>query len=275
MLCYGDNEVIYTNDYCFKQGIKTILFGCSVGENNLSSLKKETLKHFYKIFVRESITYETLKSLGLNNVYLFPDPAFILKSEKLNLPEYFENGNLIGINLSNFILENNSFDTINGQNIMNLFEKIINETDLNIVLIPHVLWKGQDDRIVTELLYKKYRMTKRIFVFDTECLNYCQIRYAISKLRFFIGARTHSVKSAYFNYIPTIALGYSVKSRGIAKDLGLNDELLYDSKNVELTNELCNKFTYLLHNEINIKKHLAKVIPNYIKSIGKIKEQIG
>lgn len=274
MLCYGDNEVIYTNDCCFKQGIKTILFGCSVGENNLSPLKKETLKHFYKIFARESITYEMLKSLGLKNVYLFPDPAFILQPEKFNLPDYYINENLIGINISNYILENNSFDTANGQNVLKLFDKILNETDLTIVLIPHVLWKGQDDRIVTKLLYEKYGISKRIHVLDTDRLNYCQIRYAISKLRFFIGARTHSVISAYSTCVPSVALGYSVKSRGIAKDLGLNDELVYDSKNVKNTNELCDRFAYLINNEDGIRQRLTDVIPDYIQSIWKIKEQI-
>ena len=41
----------------------------------------------------------------------------------------------------------------------------------------------------------------------------------ISKCSFFVGARTHSTIAAYSSNIPTLVIGYSVKSKGIAKDL--------------------------------------------------------
>ncbi|MBO5622010.1 MAG: polysaccharide pyruvyl transferase family protein, partial [Butyrivibrio sp.] len=36
---------------------------------------------------------------------------------------------------------------------------------------------------------------------------------------FFVGARTHSTIAAYSSNVPTLVIGYSVKSRGIATDL--------------------------------------------------------
>ena len=36
---------------------------------------------------------------------------------------------------------------------------------------------------------------------------------------FFVGARTHSTIAAYSSGVPTLVIGYSVKSRGIATDL--------------------------------------------------------
>ena len=41
----------------------------------------------------------------------------------------------------------------------------------------------------------------------------------ISQCRFFIGSRTHSVIAAYSSGVPTLALGYSIKSKGIAQDI--------------------------------------------------------
>ena len=41
----------------------------------------------------------------------------------------------------------------------------------------------------------------------------------ISKCSFFVGARTHSTIAAYSTGVPTLVIGYSVKSRGIATDL--------------------------------------------------------
>ena len=64
-------------------------------------------------------------------------------------------------------------------------------------------------------------------------LNYCQIRYVISKCNIFIGARTHAVISAYSTSVPAIALGYSIKSKGIAKDVGMPDWSVVDSKNIK------------------------------------------
>ena len=46
-----------------------------------------------------------------------------------------------------------------------------------------------------------------------------ELKGYIARCRFFIGARTHSTIAAYSSGVPTLVLGYSVKSKGIAKDL--------------------------------------------------------
>jgi polysaccharide pyruvyl transferase WcaK-like protein len=50
-------------------------------------------------------------------------------------------------------------------------------------------------------------------------LNAAQLKYLISKLQFFIGARTHATIAAFSMGIPTISIAYSVKAKGINKDL--------------------------------------------------------
>ena len=93
-----------------------------------------------------------------------------------------------------------------GAEVNKLINYILNHTNLNILLIPHVLWKGQDDREISNVILRKYN-SSRISVLNSDTLNYCELRYVISKCRFFIGARTHAVISAYSTYVPTIALG--------------------------------------------------------------------
>lgn len=39
MMCYDNNQVIYTNDIAKSKGFKTCLWGCSIGENNLTNEK--------------------------------------------------------------------------------------------------------------------------------------------------------------------------------------------------------------------------------------------
>ncbi len=46
MMCYGNNYVITTNNYVHAKGIKSILWGCSMGPENLTPEKEETLHNF-------------------------------------------------------------------------------------------------------------------------------------------------------------------------------------------------------------------------------------
>lgn len=269
MMCYDNNEVIYTNEYLHAKGIKTILWGCSVGKENLTQEKVDTLRHFSLIYARESLTAGMLKELGLKNVILFPDPAFILEPEVCCLPAVFQK-DVVGLNLSNYVLRRNRLDTPFGQEVIRMIEYILNETALNILLIPHVMWKGQDDRLTAVAVQEHFKGESRISVLDSERLNYCQLRYVISRCRYFIGARTHAVISAYSACVPALALGYSVKSKGIAKDLGLPNELVVNSKKIT-EGVLLDSFLYLVNNETTIRKSLHFVIPEYIKDLENIK----
>lgn len=272
MMCYNDNEVIYTNNFVHQKEQKSILWGCSIGKNNLTPAKTDTLSKFTYIYARESLTYDLLKSMNLNNVILYPDPAFILSPEKCSLPEIFKRGRVVGINLSNYVVGSDNLDTPFGAEVCRLIDYIINETDLNILLIPHVLWKGQDDRIISQEVIKRYK-SNRLEVLNSELLNYEQIRYVISQCHLFIGARTHAVISAYATCTPAIAIGYSVKSRGIAKDLGLDETLIVDSK-VFSKNQLLDSFCNALEHESETRTHLETVIPNYVRKLYTLKECI-
>ena len=273
MMCYGDNQVITTCADAKRQGAKTILWGCSMGKENLTPRKEKTLRKFDMIYARESLSYEFFKSLGLKKVVCYPDPAFALESEMVELPKCFESNKVIGINLSNYTVGGYTLDTPFGQKVKQLLDYILNKTDYHILLIPHVMWKGQDDRIIAKNvagLYEKYK--DRISVLDSDIYNYLQIRYIISKCHIFIGGRTHAVVSAYSTCVPTIALGYSIKSRGIAKDIGMPEYTIVDSKNVKMKGELKESFCQLCQDYQKVKEHLDSFIPTYRDRIKDIKD---
>ena len=104
-------------------------------------------------------------------------------------------------------------------------------------------------------------------------MNYCQIRYAISKCRAFIGARTHAVISAYSMCVPAIALGYSIKSRGIAKDLGLDERLVVNSKRFN-EGDLLRSFQYLMERLDEVRSHLCEVMPAYRQRPYQIRKEL-
>ena len=269
MMCYGNNYVITTNNYVHAKGCKSILWGCSMGVENLTPEKEETLHNFTLIYARESLSYDFFKSLGLKNVCLFPDPAFILEPETSKLPECFDKGDVIGINISNYVLGDFSLETPFGKEVVKMLDYIVKETNLHVLLVPHVLWDfprdKQDDRQTASVIMEKYGNTGRFSVMDADNLNYCQIRYIISKCKMFIGGRTHAVISAYSTCVPALALGYSIKSRGIAKDLGLSESMVVDSKHIHHEGYLLDSFKYMCDNETFVRKQLCEIMPEYKK----------
>lgn len=261
MMCYQENQVIYTVDYLYKRGIRSILWGCSIGENNITPRKLKALKQFSFIYARETLTQEVLASYNINNVVVNPDPAFVLEPIGCQLPECFSLGQVVGINLSNYVMGGFALNTEFAKEVDSLIKYILQTTDNQILLIPHVLWKGQDDRIISNLIKEKYH-SDRISILDSNSLNYCQIRFVISKCSCFIGARTHSVISAYSTCTPAIALGYSIKSKGIAKDLDMPQNTVVDSSNTK-KGELINAFLFLSNNENELRNRLKMKIDKY------------
>lgn len=275
MMCYDDSSPSISSVKLAKEkGIKTVLWGCSMGKENLTPKKEIALKNFSLIYARETLSYNFFKSIGLKNVICFPDPAFVLDSEICILPDCFSRTEeIVGLNLSNFIIGNNGLNSPFGDEVRKLLSYIFDNTDIHVLLVPHVMWQGQDDRLICNVIVSEFKnYSSRISVLDSERRNYLQIRYVISKCHSFIGARTHAVISAYSTCVPAIALGYSIKSKGIAKDLNLPDELVVDTVNEIKPDQLLNSFLFLEENYSTIKSHLQEIMPAYRKKAYQVRE---
>lgn len=277
MMCYDDSSPSISSVKLAKEkGIKTVLWGCSMGKENLTPKKEIALKNFSLIYARETLSYNFFKSIGLKNVICFPDPAFVLDSEICILPDCFSRTEeIVGLNLSNFIIGNNGLNSPFGNEVRKLLSYIFDNTDIHVLLVPHVMWQGQDDRLICNVIVSEFKnYSSRISVLDSERRNYLQIRYVISKCHSFIGARTHAVISAYSTCVPAIALGYSIKSKGIAKDLNLPDELVVDTVNEIKPDQLLNSFLFWEENYSTIKSHLQEIMPAYRKKAYQVREII-
>lgn len=262
--CYADvDKYIMLHDMLKKRGAKTVLWGCSV-ESDVAKQPKiaKDLARYNLITARETITFETLKKINSNTI-LVSDPAFQLDKEETELPENFVIGNTVGINLSPMAIENESIKGITWDNYITLIDYILSETDMNIALIPHVVWKENDDRIPLRKLFERFEETKRVcMVEDDTCT---KLKFIISKCRFFIGARTHSTIAAYSLGIPTLVLGYSVKSRGITKDLfGVEEGYVVPVQTLKFSTDIKNTFKNLINNEQAIKKKYELVLRDYV-----------
>ncbi len=262
--CYGDNAAARAvTQALHKKNQKTVLWGASIGKDDLDAKKIAALKNFDAIFTREPLTYEMLGNIiPGDRLYMFADPAFCMEREDLPLPDGFEEGNTLGFNLSPLVTKKNQ--QLLGACI-DFLEKIIENTTLQIALIPHVTENGNNDVDVLREIYGTINDKSRLVLLPDN-LNAMQYKGYIARTRFFIGARTHATIAAYSNGVPTIVLGYSVKSKGISRDLFSEEKFVVDISGFSDADKLFDEFTNLVEQEDEIKETLKKIIPDKIKS---------
>ncbi len=262
--CYGDNHGIQVlTRELKKSGKKVVLWGASIGEEDLTEKKLLSLKDFDAIFTRESLTYELLKNKNANeNIFLNPDPAFCMERDNVEPIEGFTKENTLGLNVSPLVEGYNPKIT----KVMSDFIKYIFEnTTLKILLIPHVIEDGNDDYAYMMRFYDEFKDSERIGILPPD-LNAKQYKGYIANTRFFIGARTHATIAAYSSGVPTAVLGYSVKSRGLAKDLFGEEKFVLNSRKLTDTQPLVDVFNSLVENEREIREILIKKIPLYLRN---------
>ncbi len=266
MYCYeiSKREAIVANSTFNRAGAKTILWGCSLEPELLKDPEVvEDMKRYALITSRESVTTEALRSAGVTeNVKQYPDPAFCLQAEEFPLPANFAQGRTIGINISPMIVDHEKVEGITLANYKKLMEHILTSSDYSIALIPHVVQSNNDDRQVLSKLYEDYKGNDRVILFeDMPCR---KLKYIISKCRAFVGARTHATIAAYSSSVPTLVVGYSVKARGIARDLfGTEENYVLPVQALARPQELINAYEWIMEREQEIRVRLAEIMPKY------------
>lgn len=259
--CYnGVDRLGYYNRMLRKKGAKTVLWGCSIEPSILKEDVIEDLKSYDLITVRESLSYEGLKNAGItDNLLLCPDPAFQLDTMEVKLPEGFDKSNTIGINVSPLV---STCGNLVMENYLELIKYILEDSSNKILLIPHVVKAETDDRETLRSLMEQFTDNERIRMLDD---NNCMVlKGIISKCRMFVGARTHATIAAYSTGVPTLAVGYSVKARGIARDIfGTEEKYVVSVQNFKNKNDLKNAFQWLEQHEKKVAHILMDRMPEY------------
>lgn len=270
--CYaGTDKLGFYNRMLHVKGAKTVLWGCSIEPSVLTESVIKDMKRYDLITVRESLSYEGLKNAGITeNVLLCSDPAFQLKMRACNLPKDFGNKNSIGINISPLAMDCGNMVL---ENYEELIRYILKETDYRILLIPHVVKTENDDRKPLEILLGKFVDTGRIaLIEDHNCM---ELKYIISQCRMFVGARTHATIAAYSTCVPTLVTGYSIKARGIAKDIfGTDKHYVIPVQSFTQKTDLTKAFLWICNHEQYIRNYLKDKMPEYCLKSLKAREAI-
>jgi len=252
-------------------GKPVFIWGASVGpferEPHYVPAIRKHLTRMTLITVRESITYDYLtKTLGLSNVMQMADPAFTLTKEEIDTdpfwPQAGANG-VIGLNISPLIERYKK----NGQDLRAETIQFIHDAvakGFGVLLVSHVVpldgsEKNNDATYMAGMLSELKTLGDAVTIMPSQ-FNASQIKQVISQLRYFIGARTHATIAALSSGIPTLSIAYSVKAKGINKDLLGDMPVVLPTP--ELTaGSLMAGLDYLINNETQIKEELREKLP--------------
>lgn len=262
----GDN---YCYDFCtwlyaldkksHDLGKKTILWGVSLFEEINNPELINNLNNYDLIVTRESLTYNAVKEyIPEEKILFYPDPAFSLEKKEIKLNEWYNNRDFIALNLSPLTVQ----DEEKYNEINNLVNYILKKTEYSICLLPHVTTDDCNDLEILKKIRKEYSKEKRIYLEEGD-YNCNELKYIISKAKILIAARTHASIAAYSTSVPTLVIGYSVKSKGIAQDIFGNYENYVISKDELKNNKLIEKFKYIENNQNGIRKILNEKMPVY------------
>ncbi len=275
--CYPGTEIYgWLNREYHKNGMKTVLWGCSVEPEIVAKpAVAKDLASYDLIVTRESISYGAICKVQENTV-LAPDPAFFMEPYSCPLDPRMESGNVIGINISPMIISAEKAAGMAYENYKRLIRHILQTTDAYVALIPHVVWASNDDRSVLRKLYEDFDENPRLILVEDHTAP--ELKYIISRCRIFVGARTHATIAAYSSGVPTLVVGYSVKARGIAKDLfGTEENYVLPVQQLSQPDQLTNAFVWLKDREDSIRMHLISRMQEYLKdpfTFEKLKEKV-
>ena len=278
--CYSNmtKDLMTANAMFNRQGTATVLLGCSIEPKLLGAEKSggteaaqeahrlaADLNRYRLILARESISYQAIRGAlagdfgeeAAGKVVYCPDPAFFLPADESALPDGLECGNTVGINLSPMIEDYAADPSAPLKSYAALIREILDTTNMKVALIPHVVWDRSNDRIPLQKLYESFADTGRVLLVSD--LSAEKLKGVIANCRFFIGARTHATIAAYSTIIPTLVVGYSVKARGIARDLfGTEEHYVLPVQELRDPQQLLEAWHWLLANEDGIRCSLAE-----------------
>jgi len=263
-------------------GKKIAVFSQSIGpfRGATKPIARFCLNQVDLIVIREALTWKYLKAIGVHNAstYLAAEIAFLLKPasgkevqeilQKEGVNQNERERPLIGIGTNALVsgaLKSKSeiYLTLMAKTTDYLVESL----NAKIVFISHVIippqYGSHDDRYVAENIYQMIRNKKSVKIIKGD-YSPGELKGVISQCDLFIGARMHSNIASTSMHVPTIALSWSHKYKGIMRML--EQEQYVCEIGTTTLDELTDKINTAWSNRAEIRRTLASKTPELEES---------
>lgn len=249
-----------------------VIWGASVGPfSAMPDYERYMSAHLQKvsgIFARESITIDYLKSIGVEeNVQSVADPAFLMDPVK---PDGIKDDHpideeAIGLNLSPLMAK-----YVTGGDLeawadiaASIISAVTRKTEMPIYLIPHVTELGSnDDYSFMQRTLSLISGNNKNITLIPPTYNAAETKWIISRMTLFAGARTHSTIAALSSSVPTLSFAYSIKARGINRDIFGHTDYCLEPAALD-AETVSSRLLSMLNEKTGIQEYLTERIPRF------------
>lgn len=216
----------------------------------------DIMRYASKVYVRDERYVKELDAAGIKYT-LTKDISAFMKPQPWDIDI---KDNAVGLNVSG-LAYHNDFRDLAGQfdAYPELIDRIISnfqQKGCNVYLIPHSYdYKhpdDNDDMTACRAAYNRHADKAGLYVVDKDMLA-PEVKYVISRMTFFMGARMHANFAAIYTGVPVFGMAYSYKFAGAFKANGLDAE-----KQTCMINNLSLK---------DIDSYIAKIDSYYNESV--------
>lgn len=242
---YGDETFLERMRQTFllsKANVPLVILPQTIGpfkKKQNYDLAVKIMRYAREVYVRDEKFIPELEKLGIKYT-LTKDISFFMKPEPWDI-EIKEKA--VGLNVSG-LAYGNRFKGLEGQ--FDSYPKLVSEIIENfrkkgctIYLIPHSYTYNKpndnDDMLACREAYARLSDKSNVVLVDKDMTS-PQVKYVISRMTFFIGARMHANFAAIYTGVPVFGTAYSYKFEGAFNANGLNGK-----EQTEMINNLKNE----------------------------------
>jgi len=257
---------------------KIVVFGHSIGpfRSKVSKLLAQfVLNRVHMITLRERVSGIVLKSLNVANpnISITGDLAFAIEPASESVVNAIlekecvcEKRPFVGLSvsrvISRWLTHRQSQEPY--QDYVHMMAKVVEyinrELGATVLIVPHVVGpeRSDDDRIVAEDIISCLADKKNTYAIRGDYTP-SELRGIISRCDIFIGTRMHAVISALSVHVPSLAISYVHKTKGI---LEAANQSRWVCKIQNITYEgLVEKVAELWREKEQIRLHLSRQMP--------------
>ncbi len=264
-------------EFAQAHGKKAVLWGASVGPFSKSPVAEQRMvQHLAAldlVTVRESRSIDYLAGLGIRaNMVPVIDSAFAMQPEPFDMAGFWPQAKegVLGLNIGALIdsLRRRNGDAGGAVDAAAVFvRRVLAETGLSVLLVPHVApLDGQqlnNDEVFNQRLLQALgdAAGPRLGLVPGG-LNAAQLKHVISRCRFLIAGRTHATIAAFSSGVPTVSIAYSVKAKGINRDLFDSERYVLETPALS-AQSLWTSLQHLLADEAPIRALYTERLPDW------------
>jgi len=265
-LYHGTARMFVTlDDLVLSKDRPLVLWGASVGpfhiEPEYEAFMSEHLKKAKVIFARETATMRYLGRIGVTaNVRRTADPSFLLDPVKPEgiLDEYPIYDDAIGLNFSPRLAGHVTGGDMDKwtKMVASIIDEVSVSTGMPIFLIPHATRACSDDHAFMKSALALAKQTEKVVLLPPT-YNAAETKWIIGQMEMFAGARTHSVIDALSCCVPTLSIGYGMKTIGINYDTFGSTRFYIDPNHLS-PQAVSMRLVEMLDERPAIREHLSK-----------------